>query len=240
MSAAGAFVVWTGGWPFAIAASLLCGLMIWEATNMFGAPTAIRAGCVAAVAILIAGVAPWFVVLPVLVAAVLICTHDVAKDKVLFFSLGVWVLLGCFAAIALRENAGFVWLLWLVLVVMASDIAGYFAGRSFGGPKFWPSISPKKTWSGTIAGWLGAAIVGLVFAGPTGAGIALVPVSVLIGFSGQLGDIAESAVKRRMQVKDSSNLIPGHGGVFDRFDAFLGASAMTFLLWMINLLPGLS
>ena len=106
-----------------------------------------------------------------------------------------------------------------------------------GGPKFWPRVSPKKTWSGTLAGWACAAVAGAVFAGPTGAGPALVPVSVVVAFAGQMGDIAESAVKRRVEVKDSSDLIPGHGGVLDRFDALLGGAVAAVLLWALSVIP---
>jgi phosphatidate cytidylyltransferase len=113
---------------------------------------------------------------------------------------------------------------------VVSDVAGYFAGKALGGPKFWPGISPKKTWSGTAAGWAGAACVGAAFARPLEAGAVLIPVSVLVAFAGQMGDIAESAVKRMQGVKDSSALIPGHGGVLDRFDAMLGAALAVGLM----------
>src|SRR5690606_1989766 len=103
------------------------------------------------------------------------------------------------------------WLFWLVFVVIATDVAGYFAGRAFGGPKFWPGVSPKKTWSGTAAGWMAAALVGAVFLSITTAGRDLIWISACVAFASQLGDIAESAVKRRMGVKDSSALILGHG-----------------------------
>lgn len=126
-------------------------------------------------------------------------------------------------------------LLWLLGLVIASDIAGYLAGRLIGGPKFWPKISPKKTWSGTVAGWLAAAAVGAGFAAPLGGPIALLmPISALLAFAGQMGDIAESALKRRAGVKDSSRLIPGHGGVLDRMDALLGAALAFALLDMLN------
>jgi phosphatidate cytidylyltransferase len=93
--------------------------------------------------------------------------------------------------------------------VIASDVLGYFAGRILGGPKFWPRVSPKKTWSGTVAGWVGAAGVGLG-SGPRGLGsAALVWVSPLVAFAGQMGDIAESAIKRRAGVKDSLEPDPG-------------------------------
>ena len=120
---------------------------------------------------------------------------------------------------------GFQAMLWLALVVVATDVAGYFAGRLIGGPKFWPRVSPSKTWAGTVAGWIGAAAVGLGFAAP-GAALALAGVSVAVAMASQIGDAAESAIKRRVGVKDASRLIPGHGGVMDRFDGMLGAAVM--------------
>jgi phosphatidate cytidylyltransferase len=129
------------------------------------------------------------------------------------------------------------WLIWLVLVVVVTDIAGYFAGRIIGGPKFWPAVSPKKTWSGTIAGWVCAAIVGMVFLRFTTAGPDLPWISAALSLASQLGDIAESAIKRRMGVKDSSHLIPGHGGLLDRFDGLLGASLLMLLVALIVIVP---
>ena len=111
---------------------------------------------------------------------------------------------------------------WLALVVIASDIMGYFAGRFIGGPKFWPKVSPKKTWSGTIAGWIGAALVGAVLMLMGQASAEIIGISIALAIAGQFGDVAESALKRQMGVKDSSNILPGHGGMFDRFDAMLG------------------
>ena len=134
-----------------------------------------------------------------------------------------------FGMMHVRVDLGFGWLVWLVLIVVVTDVAGYFAGRTLGGPKFWPRVSPKKTWSGTVAGWLGAAVVGAFFAVNSGAWVAVLLASVVLSFASQLGDIAESAIKRKTGVKDSSALIPGHGGVLDRFDGMLGAS-IGFLL----------
>lgn len=133
-----------------------------------------------------------------------------------------------YGLISFREHAGFGFILWMILVIIASDVMGYFAGRTLGGPKFWPSISPKKTWSGSVAGWIGAALVGLGFVIWNGSPAILILISVATAFAGQMGDIAESALKRKVDVKDSSNLIPGHGGVLDRFDAVSGA--VLFLL----------
>ncbi|MEP6319808.1 MAG: phosphatidate cytidylyltransferase, partial [Paracoccaceae bacterium] len=119
------------------------------------------------------------------------------------------------------------------LIVIFSDILGYFAGRIIGGPKFWPKVSPKKTWSGTIAGWIGAAIIGVVYVAWGKAGAEIIGISIALAIAGQLGDVAESALKRRMDVKDSSNILPGHGGMFDRFDSMLGASILLLLMGQV-------
>jgi phosphatidate cytidylyltransferase len=123
------------------------------------------------------------------------------------------------------------WLLWLIGVVVATDVAGYFAGKMIGGPKLWPRVSPKKTWSGSSAGWIAAAIVGAFFSEASGLGVGAIVLSVVMSMASQAGDIAESALKRKTGVKDSSALIPGHGGLFDRFDGMLGAAA-AFLIFV--------
>ncbi len=123
-------------------------------------------------------------------------------------------------------------ILALAAIVVISDTLGYFAGRMIGGPKFWPRISPKKTWSGTIAGWLGAALFGAFVVAPMVATatdgsqpLRFALIAVALAFAGQMGDIAESAIKRRAGVKDASALIPGHGGFLDRLDAMIAAAA---------------
>ena len=108
-----------------------------------------------------------------------------------------------------------------------------FAGRMIGGPKFWPAVSPKKTWSGTIAGWIGAGALGAAFMPITGAGATLILISMATSFASQMGDIAESAIKRKMGVKDSSRLIPGHGGVLDRFDGLIGAALLALVVMLL-------
>lgn len=143
------------------------------------------------------------------------------------------IVLACISLIYINNSYGRVAIVWLVALVITSDVAGYFAGRILGGPKFWPSISPKKTWSGTIAGWIGAALLGAVFWAQGYGSAALVILSPLVAFAGQMGDIAESWLKRRAGVKDSSNLIPGHGGVMDRFDALVGAALLVGVLLML-------
>lgn len=126
---------------------------------------------------------------------------------------------------------------WIVILVVVSDVLGYLVGRSVGGPKFWPAISPKKTWSGTVAGWVGAVALGLALVAAGEAGWGALVAGPLLVFGGQMGDIAESWLKRRAQVKDSSQLIPGHGGLMDRFDAMGGSLAAALVMGLAGLLP---
>lgn len=129
-------------------------------------------------------------------------------------------------------EAGLVAVLWLFAVVWAEDSGAYFAGRYFGGPKLAPAISPKKTWSGaaggTIAGIAAGTAVLLV------AGIALLPahfvIALVVVVAAQLGDLLESGIKRRFSVKDSGQLVPGHGGLMDRLDGFLFAAAVALAI----------
>jgi len=238
----GAAAVWIGGAFFNLALLGLAGLMAWEAARMFGASdfnaAFLAVECIGVLAL--CSFLPGYAVLPLIGAISIAGAGQVTRDKLMFGLFLTWIMLASFAMYILRSEAGLIWVLWLICIVVISDIAGYFAGKSFGGPKFWPRISPKKTWSGTVAGWIGAGVIGMVFMAPLNAGGSLIWASVLVGFSGQMGDIAESAVKRRTGVKDSSNLIPGHGGVLDRFDGMLGASMLVMILWVTRLLPGLA
>ena len=162
----------------------------------------------------------------------LIGASQLKTEAKTFFVFALGIQVAGWGIVHFRQDYGFTWLLWLMSVVIVTDIFGYFAGKALGGPKFWPAISPKKTWSGTVAGWVGAAFVGFLFTLFTNAGVWIILISIVLSFAGQMGDIAESALKRRMGVKDSSTLIPGHGGLFDRFDALLGAAL--FLLLIAN------
>ena len=146
----------------------------------------------------------------------------------IFVAFAFAILLGTFFLMQLHFSGDTRLVLWLILVVVATDIAGYFGGKAFGGPKIWPSVSPKKTWSGAIAGWASAALVGLAFA--VFFETASVWAAVAASTASQSGDFAESWLKRQADVKDSSSLIPGHGGVLDRFDGLVGASVAALAL----------
>ena len=121
-------------------------------------------------------------------------------------------------------------ILWLFAVVWGADIAAYFAGRLIGGPRLWPRVSPGKTWSGAVVGALAGAACGLVAAAWTNRVDLLFWLGLATAIVSQLGDLFESAVKRRFGAKDSGGLIPGHGGLMDRLDAFIAASLFAALL----------
>jgi phosphatidate cytidylyltransferase len=127
--------------------------------------------------------------------------------------------------------------LWLLIVVWASDTVAYLFGRTLGGPKLVPAISPKKTWSGLGGAVIGAALAGGALAHAFGWSdpLGMISMAAIFGLAGQGGDLMESSIKRRFGVKDTSRLIPGHGGLFDRLDAFLAvvvlAALFHFLGW---------
>jgi phosphatidate cytidylyltransferase len=146
-----------------------------------------------------------------------------------------WILLACAGLLWVRDDPGVgrANLLFLLLLVWASDIGAYLVGRLVGGPKLAPRISPGKTWSGAIGGIMAAVLVGLAAEAwlPTQAGPGwIAAITVLFCVIGQLGDLTESWAKRRFGVKDSGSLIPGHGGLLDRLDALLAVAPFAALL----------
>ncbi len=233
--------VWVGGAVFLILTVMISAVMVWELVRMLdrsapAVPLAVASGG----ALLVAGLLPSGYALPLLLAPIFVGFGQLSQHRATFSVFALMIVFAGFGMFILRDQFGFAWMLWLALVVIATDVMGYFAGRFIGGPRFWPRVSPKKTWSGTVAGWIGAAIVGAVFVQVTTSNYDLVGISVAISMASQLGDIAESAVKRRMGVKDSSSLLPGHGGLFDRFDGMLGAVVFLLLVeQLIDFPPGI-
>ncbi len=238
----GAVEIWLGGIMFALLAALVTGIMIWELSVMTNAELSLQAlllGALAGGAVLLARPLPGIYALPIVAVPAVLGWGVLKQHKAIFAVYAIGIGLAGYGLTAFRDSHGMLWIYWLVLVVATTDIAGYFGGRLIGGKKFWPAISPKKTWTGVICGWIAAALIGLIFLSITDAGRDLIWISVVLSFASQMGDIAESAVKRKMGVKDSSNLLPGHGGLFDRFDALLGASLFMLLTALVVDVPEL-
>ena len=201
------WVAWLGGWPFVAFWTLAACVVLWEWTT------------------LVRGATPegsarpgWFfgwMVTGLLYASVLLL-----------------------APVILRRDPefGFVSIIFLFAVVWTTDIAAYFAGRTLGGPKLWPAVSPKKTWSGAIGGTLGGIVAGIAVLKVAGLAIAPMLLLVALGLSviSEAGDLLESAIKRRFGAKDASHLIPGHGGLMDRLDGFLTAVLAAVLVGLLR------
>ncbi|MFP6749885.1 MAG: phosphatidate cytidylyltransferase [Alphaproteobacteria bacterium] len=154
-----------------------------------------------------------------------------------------WLGLPCLALLWLRMgDQGMLAVSWLFVAVWSCDTGAYFAGRGLGGPKLAPRISPKKTWSGLLGGMLAAALAsaGLAAFVDHGSAVPFAVLGAVLALISQCGDLAESGVKRRFDVKDSGALIPGHGGILDRVDGILFAAPALALLALVpnhGLLP---
>jgi phosphatidate cytidylyltransferase len=188
-----------------------------------------------------------FVIFWVLAASIVLWEWSrlVVQGKLRGFARIDWLAAGVgyaavllFAPIILRRDPalGFAAIAFLFAVVWATDIAAYFSGRAFGGPKLWPAVSPKKTWAGAIGGTLGAIAAGVLTVKLFGLSVApmLLLVAGFLSVLAQAGDLLESAIKRRFGAKDAGSIIPGHGGVMDRLDGFLTAAAAAAMVGLIR------
>jgi phosphatidate cytidylyltransferase len=241
MVALGVGLMLAGGPWFAGLAAVASGLMIWELARMAAlpdaAPRALAMGLAAGAAV----IAAWLAPLPIggaiiALTAVLLALAQPSRRPI-FLGFALAILIAGWSLVEFRGLYGTVWLFWLVFVVVVTDIMGYFGGKMIGGRKFWPAVSPKKTWAGILSGWIAAAALGAAFLTFTRAGSDLIWISMLTAFASQMGDIAESALKRHVGVKDSSALIPGHGGLMDRFDGLIGATLFMMVTALIVDVP---
>ncbi len=245
-----AVVVWAPAWLFTV---LLAAVAILGAHEFYGLARACGAspflwiGSVATGAFVVltamtVGEQVWVAVLVGLLLALgiralcqpsLMATHASNASLTLFGAFYLGLLLGLLGSIR-NSSAGIVWLLFLFAVVWIGDTAALYAGRAWGRHRIAPRVSPKKTWEGAAASLVVAILLGAGF----GAWFDVAPghwpiveMAVLggvINVAAQIGDLVESLFKRGAQVKDSSNLLPGHGGILDRIDALLFAAPV---LW---------
>ncbi|HWK66808.1 MAG TPA: phosphatidate cytidylyltransferase [Rhizobiaceae bacterium] len=239
-------VTWLGGTPFAILAAAISGAIFYEWTGMSRGESSTRHHTVAAVLLgavlilLVLGVEEKLVVAATAVAILLSALDGRVRGQGLGTTVGLsYAALSGVSLALLRDgdSNGLAAILFLFATVWATDIMAYFVGRSLGGPKLAPAISPGKTWSGAIGGALGGVLAGTAAAAATGHSD-LIPgaaVALVLSVVSQVGDLFESWIKRRRGVKDSSQLIPGHGGVMDRVDGLVAAA---FALYVIGALLG--
>lgn len=229
--------LWVGGFVFALFVALAVGLVLYEWTSMSG-PFVARFADKAAIAFVALSVLasrgqPLVSVAAIGAVAVGIALYATVDRKMGWLSVGVlYAGLPGVAAVALRGGAemgeashGLIAIAFVFGVVWATDTGAYFAGRNLGGPKLAPRFSPKKTWSGAIGGLAAAVAVGLFIGSRVpGSSVPLLGlVAAVLSIVSQVGDIAESAMKRHFGVKDSGRIIPGHGGIMDRVDGLVVA-----------------
>lgn len=238
--------IWLGAEAFTGMIALGVALLAWEWVHMCGRRIRMLPGLAVPLAVFAAGALAVgertqlaLVALGVGFLVAWFFAHRMAREltqPAFRLALGVlYIGLGGIALIELRHDgeAGRANVFFLFLVVWASDIGAYLAGRSLGGPRLWPAVSPNKTWSGAAGGLAAAVLVGLATAEaftPSAGVAAVVAAAALLGIASQAGDLLESAIKRHFKVKDSSHLIPGHGGLLDRMDGVLAAAPVAALL----------
>lgn len=244
MAAVVLVVTYTGGLAFRLFAAAVGLLIFWEWARMTKIAAdgllglALGWGAVALVAVGIVfqlhGFTPMALV-GLVVLAVALWGYGRAR---LWLASGIaYAGFSAIALSAVREDPtrGLLAMLFVFAVVWGTDILAYFVGRALKGPKLAPAISPGKTWSGAIGGAVSAVVFGLLVAslGGARAGVALALLALALSVASQIGDLFESYVKRRTGVKDSSQLIPGHGGVMDRVDGLVVACFCAYSLAML-------
>lgn len=224
--------LWAGGLPFAIVVGAVGVVVAWEWGRIvrsagIDAILIIQAVAVVAGVLLAARGLAGLGLIAVLVAAIISALLAFGERGHMAALGALYAGLPALALVWLNRGdaMGFLAVLFLLLVVWASDTGAYFAGRLIGGPKLMPRISPNKTWSGFAGAIVAGALVGLVFAlarSGLSLGHMVIAGAVLAAVS-QAGDLLESALKREYGVKDASTLIPGHGGFMDRIDGLAAA-----------------
>jgi phosphatidate cytidylyltransferase len=237
-------VAWLGDWPFALFWGVAAIAVLWEWTTLVvgNRYRLMLSSCASAIAV--AALVAWrgrpVTAILLIGLGALAATIFAPRERRFWITAGIgYAGTLLLAPLLLRSDQtyGFSAIVLLFAIVWSTDIFAYFAGRAIGGPKLAPAISPKKTWSGAIAGVAGAMLVAVAVAGLMGSlgkGTIAV-VALLLSVVAQLGDLLESWVKRQFGAKDASHLIPGHGGVMDRLDGFWAAA---FAGCLIGLLRG--
>ena len=232
-----------GGWPFAIFWSLAAVIVFWEWTTLVAGgdrrALLMLGGAALVLSLALAGSGRLTGMLVVTVMGAM-GTAPLAPARRRAWVAGAVPYAGAIgiAPMVLRSDSeyGFVAVLFLFAVVWGTDILAYFLGRMIGGPKLLPRVSPNKTWSGAVGGLAGAIIAAIAVAKVAGlAGwFAVAATAAILSAFAQAGDLFESLLKRKFGAKNSSHLIPGHGGLMDRLDGFVVAAAVAALIGILR------
>lgn len=232
-----------GGWPFALFWCAAALAVLWEWIALVAGPAYRLMFFSSGGAIAAAGFIAWLgrpiAALMMVGLGALAAAIFAPRERRLWVTAGIaYAGALLLAPMFLRGDSsyGFAVIVLLFAIVWTTDVVGYFAGRTFGGPKLLPAVSPKKTWSGAIAGTVAAVVVAILVTGMFGSfnKVALVGIALLLSVLAQIGDLFESWVKRQFGAKDSSHLIPGHGGVMDRLDGFWAAAVAACLIGLLR------
>lgn len=242
MAAVSLALAYAGPRPFALLVIGVALVMCWEwgrvtRSEDFGPVLLAHGGAVLAAGALSAMGKPLFGIVLLIIGAGLLLVFSFGPRRMLSVAGVGYVGLPTVAMLWFRgdEPYGFLAILFIFLVVWGSDIGAFVAGRGIGGPKLWPRVSPNKTWAGLVGGLTAGLLAGMVFAlfVPNASSLTLGATGLALALVAQLGDLAESGLKRRFGIKDSSSLIPGHGGVMDRADSTVAVSVAVSILALL-------
>jgi len=243
--------VYIGGWIFSVLCALAAGGILWEWMRLVLARPDARAlvpGFAALIpALLCAGFNQPGAAIGVLATGAILTWAVVTAwprgfpepNPAIWAAAGtIYSGVACLGPVLLRydANLGFTAVLFLTITVWATDIFAYGTGRAIGGALLWPQVSPNKTWAGAVGGLAGGVAAGTLVAYASGIGklTTVGLIALVLSVAAQAGDLLESAVKRRFGAKDTSGLIPGHGGLMDRLDGFLVAALAALLIGMLR------
>jgi len=239
--------IWFGGLPFQLLTLGAAGIMAWEWARLCRGGTLGRSGLTGIAVVLVvvvlgaSGLTMPAVVLSLTGSLAIYALGRIDGDTApSWLAAGlIWLALPCVLLLWLSrlDPAGRTTVLWIFAIVWATDVGAYAAGRGIGGPRLAPRLSPRKTWAGLIGGVFCAGLAGWSTGHFTAVSpvLPLILVSAALAIVEQFGDLVESMAKRRFNVKDSSGLIPGHGGLLDRLDGLLTVvPAVALLTWIDN------
>lgn len=242
MAAVAIALAWAGLAPFGLLVLVATLLMCWEWGRVvrgtdFGAAFYVHALAVAVAVVLSAAGYPALGLVAIVTGFVVLLVMPSADRRLMSAAGALYIGLPGVAILWLRgdEPLGFLAIAFIFAVVWGSDIGAFAAGRGLGGPKLWPRVSPKKTWSGFVGGLTAGLICGalVALAVPDASPRALGATGMALALVAQMGDLAESALKRRFGVKDSSTIIPGHGGVMDRADSTVAVCVVVAIVALL-------